>query len=232
MKLIQRWIYDHILSEQELSQVVTGFVPGKNIFVNAEPHLTSKNLMVVDIEDFFPSVNQKQIYRLFKGFGFPYNVAYLLTGLCIFQRRLPQGAPTSPALANIAFSPADQAFENLASEWACVYTRYADDLAFSGGRVFSHEDMETVQETLGKAGFKINQTKSRIIGSGGRQIVAGLVVNQSGLPPRRQRKRWRAMFHQASMNPDAFVGRASSLRGTAAFVNEYNQMLLHRQALP
>ena len=70
LKLVQRWIHNHILSKRELSPTVNGFVSGKNIFSNAQPHLPSKNLMVIDIEDFFPSVSQKQIYRIFKSFGF------------------------------------------------------------------------------------------------------------------------------------------------------------------
>jgi RNA-directed DNA polymerase len=228
MKLVQRWIHTYILSKAELSSRVTGFVLGKNIFLNAKEHLTSRNLMVVDIQDFFPSVRRQQVRRIFRNFGYPPRVANYLAGLCTFQHRLPQGAPTSPTLANIAFSPMDTALELLANEWECKYTRYADDLAFSGDRFFTHEDFNRVEKTLADSGFKINHEKSRITGPGARQIVAGLVVNKSGLPLRIKRMRWRAIFHKADLYPDRYIEQSSKLRGIAAFVNEYNSALAQK----
>jgi RNA-directed DNA polymerase len=228
MKLVQRWIYAHILSKAELSSHVTGFVPNKNIFLNAKEHLASRNVMVVDIQDFFPSVRKQQIRRIFRNFGYPPRVANYLAGLCTLHKRLPQGAPTSPTLANIAFSPVDTLLELLAREWECKYTRYADDLAFSGDRVFTNDDIDRVEKTLAGSGFKINHEKSRIMGPGARQILAGLVVNRSGLPPRVKRRRWRAVFHQANLHPERYIEKSSQLRGIAAFVNEYDSALAQK----
>ena len=225
LKLIQRWIYLHVLSKRQLPSMVTGFVHGKNIFSNAEPHKPLKNLMVIDIKDFFPSVSEKEIVRIFKSFGFPIKVATLLARLCTFESRLPQGAPTSPTLANLAFVPVDLTLQDLAKGWDCVYTRYADDIAFSGNLSFSYKDKREVAQILQQSGFRINHRKSRIIGSGARQILAGLVVNKDGLPPRYKRRRWRARFHQASLNPTQYVGQSAKLKGIAAFVNEYDHDL-------
>lgn len=228
LKLIQRWIYLHILSKRQLPSMVTGFVHGKNIFSNAEPHKRSKNLMVVDIEDFFPSIDERQVSRIFRSFRFPIKVAHRLAGLCTFESRLPQGAPTSPALANLAFEPTDRALEDLARSWDCVYTRYADDIAFSGDTVFSYQAIEEVAQILQESRFSINYRKSRILGSGARQILAGLVVNKDGLPPRYKRRRWRAKFHQASLNPIKYIGQSSKLKGIAAFINEYDNVLAQK----
>jgi len=225
LKLIQRWIHFYILRTHELPSTVTGFVRGKNIFSNAEPHLPSKNLMVLDIKNFFPSVEWKEVVKIFKSFGFPIKASRLLAGLCTFESRLPQGAPTSPTLANLAFLPIDRALQDLAEEWDCIYTRYADDIAFSGDLPFHRKDMREVSKIVRQWGFHINHKKSRIIGSGGRQILAGLVVNTSGLPPHYKRRRWRAIYHQASLEPTKYLGQSSKLKGIAAFVNEYNNEL-------
>jgi retron-type reverse transcriptase len=222
LKLIQRWIYINILSTRELPSVVTGFVQGKNIFSNAEPHKPNKNLMVIDIKDFFPSVTYQEVYKVFKSFGFRRKVLTLLTGLCTLNGRLPQGAPTSPTIANLAFTPVDLALQDLAKGWDCCYTRYADDIAFSGNTPFSRKDIKAVSDILEEWQFHINSRKTRIIGSGGRQILTGLVVNTSGLPPRDKRRRWRAMFHQASIEPSKHVGQSKNLKGIASFINEYD----------
>ncbi|MFC2010146.1 reverse transcriptase family protein [Chloroflexota bacterium] len=225
LKVIQKWIYLNILSTRQLPPAITGFVRGRNIFSNAEPHKPNKNLMVIDIKDFFPSVTYQEVYQVFKNFGFQRKVLTLLTGLCTLDNRLPQGAPTSPFIANLAFNPVDLALQDLAKGWDCTYTRYADDIAFSGNTTFSRKDIKAVSQILGQSGFNINTRKTRIIGSGGRQILTGLVVNASGLPPRYKRRRWRAMFHQASLEPVKYVGQAQSLKGIASFINEYNSEL-------
>jgi len=225
LKLVQRWIYDYILSGVNLPMSVHGFVPGKDIFSNARVHLDSRNIMVVDIQDFFPSIGSKSVRHVFSELHFPVKVANRLTGLSTFRDRLPQGAPTSPALANIIFSPVDVYLIHLAEEWECNYTRYADDLIFSGDRVFSKGDTAQISKILGESGFTINTKKTRIIGSGARQMITGLVANQKGFPPREKRMEWRAMFNQAKLNPVKYKGEGSRLAGIAAFVNMYDKAL-------
>jgi retron-type reverse transcriptase len=225
LKIVQRWIYDYILSTVSLPSEVHGFTPKKDIFTNAKPHLGAKNIMVIDIKDFFPSIKKKSVKRVFKELGFPNKVSERLTGICAFDGRLPQGAPTSPALANIIFSPIDLELINIAKEWDCKYTRYADDIVFSGNMKFTIKEEKRVTSLIEEYRFKINKKKSRIIGSGGRQIVAGLVVNQKGLPPRNKRMEWRATFHQASLNPEKYKDDGLKLMGIASFINRYNSDL-------
>ena len=225
LKLIQKWIYINILSKQQLPSSVTGFVRDKNIFSNAEPHKPNKNLMVIDIKNFFPSVHYQAVYEIFNNLGYPGEVSTLLTGLCTLHMRLPQGAPTSPSIANLVFQPVDLVLLDLAAGWDCSYTRYADDIAFSGNAQFSQNEIKIVSNILKEWGFRINPRKTRIIGGSGRQILTGLVVNTSGLPPRTKRRRWRAMFHQASIKPAKYMGQSQSLEGIASFINEYNHEL-------
>lgn len=228
LKMVQRWIYDYILSDRPLPPSVHGFVRARDIFSNVQPHLASKNIMVIDIKDFFPSINQRHVKQVFKELGFPVKVTIMLTGLCTLAERLPQGAPTSPALANIVFSPVDEQLIPLARQWHCEYTRYADDLVFSGNINFTAQHRLHVTRLIRHAGFVVNPKKARIIGSGGRQIVAGLVANEKGLPPRPKRMRWRAAFHQASLHPASFEGQGLRLLGIAAFVNKYDSILSQR----
>lgn len=225
VKLIQRWVNRYILSLSELPPYVLGFTRGRNIFDHGKVHVQGTNLMVVDIEDFFPSVGTDKIVAVFGGFGFPEEVALQLAKLCSFDGRLPQGAPTSPAIANLVFRDADAELKKLADSWQCEYSRYADDLAFSGSRHFSKADLRKVESVLGRHGFAINRSKSRRIGAGSRQIVTGLVVNSTAKPPRWKRRLWRAMFHRASKHPHEFSDREMRLRGIAAFINQYDHEL-------
>jgi len=225
LKVIQWWINDHILSHEQLPQYVVGFVRGKNIFHNGSPHAPNKNLMVIDIADFFPNVHIERVIDLFQSFGFPDGVSRQLARSCCLDERLPQGAPTSPSLANLVFLPADEELARLAATWECDYTRYADDLAFSGSRRFTSGDMSEVENVLSRYGFSPNERKSRIVGAGARQIVTGLVVNVRPQPPRWKRHLWRAMFHRASKHPNEFSDRKEVLTGIAAFVNQFNPKL-------
>ncbi len=225
LKLIQRWIYDHILSTIVISSSAHGFVPKRDIFTNAKLHLASKNIMVVDIKNFFPSIKRNQVTKVYRELGFPTKVAVRLSGLCTLDGRLPQGAPTSPALANIIFSPTDIELINFSKEQGDIYTRYADDLIFSGDRLFTKADILRITKIVNQSGFEVNSDKTRIIGSGARQIVTGLILNKKGQPPRKKRMAWRATFHQASLNPEKYVVDGLKLMGIASFVNQYNPSL-------
>ena len=171
LKLVQRWINSNILNTYQFPSFITGFVPGKNIFSNAQPHLKNKNLMVLDIKNYFPSVKSGKVYKIFRSFGYSRKVSNLLTYLCTYRSRLPQGAPTSPSLANMAFLPVDLELMDLAKGWECDYTRYADDIAFSGNTPFSNDERYKAKQIIENAGFFINEDKTRIIGGTVKGIV-------------------------------------------------------------
>ena len=222
LKIIQQWIQEHILLKGTLPDNVKGFVKGQSIFSNAKVHAKNRNLMVIDVSNFFPSITFAQVEAVFGDFGYPNRVQHQLTALCCLDGHLPQGAPTSPSLANLVFKPVDEELSKLAKKWKCDYTRYADDLAFSGSRAFSKLEISHAEKILNRFGFSLNKKKSRIIGQGGRQVIAGLVVNNNALPPRVRRRRWRATFHRASKYPKEFMDRVHTLLGIASFVNQFS----------
>ncbi len=92
LKIIQKWIYQHIISKEHFADYVTGFVKGKSIFTNGTMHAGKGNLMVVDIKDFFPSIGTDKVLKVFCDLGFPEPVGYQLTTLCCLNGRLPQGS--------------------------------------------------------------------------------------------------------------------------------------------
>ncbi len=224
LKVIQQWINRRLLSNVKVSAYVMGFVKGRNIVDNAQIHTAGRNLMVVDISDFFPSVQIDAVREVFREIGFPDSVAHQLALLCSIDGGLPQGAPTSPAIANAVFRRADVELNRLANSWRCRYSRYADDLAFSGRRRFTQMDVRRVGTILKKHGFAINRQKCRRIGPGGRQLLTGLLTNKVAHPPRWKRRMWRAVFHRASKHPLEFANGWVKLLGIAAFVNQYDRV--------
>jgi RNA-directed DNA polymerase len=150
----------------------------------------------MDIKDFFPSVNSQKIRPVLREF-FPDEAELELTMQLVTRNgRLPQGAPTSPHLANLVFSHIDEAIaRSLGARW--VYSRYADDLAFSGDDSAGML-IDTVSEIALRNGFSIATKKTRVMRQHHRQKITGLVVNRGLNLPREKRKNWRATLHRIS----------------------------------
>jgi RNA-directed DNA polymerase len=208
LKEVQRRILSEILDRIPAHPAAHGFVRGRSIATFASPH-TGKNVVLrLDLEHFFPAFPAARAQTFFRTIGYPERVADLLGGICsnatpasLWKNRpleidtkswqearilytrphLPQGAPTSPALANLTAYRLDCRLSGLAKSAGAVYTRYADDLAFSGGEEFSrivkrfsaHAAAIAIEE-----GFNINHHKTRFMRQGVRQTLAGVVVNE------------------------------------------------------
>ena len=167
LKTIQRWLLEHVVRGMPVSDAAHGFVRGRGIFSNAQEHVGGKNVLCVDVENFFPSITEKAVRNaLTQALPYKDEVVSQLSGLMTLDGALPQGAPTSPALANTVFFEIDEALKALSLEWECTYSRYADDLTFSGERRFSPADIEVLALLLGRYDFQLNQQKSRILGGG------------------------------------------------------------------
>ena len=134
---------------------------------------------------------------------------------------LPQGAPTSPSLANIAASDLDGSLIDFAGEWKIKYTRYADDLTFSSKTFIPEEFKVEVVSRIDNSGFSINNRKTRFCGHGGRMEVTGLVVNSHVQPPREWRNKVRMLFFQATKHPAEFENRLDELNGYFGAVNAF-----------
>jgi RNA-directed DNA polymerase len=225
LKTVQKWILINILYRRSMPEYVTGFVRGKGILQNAKFHLAKTHLARVDIADFFPSIGPPKVRGVLESFGYNSDVVNLLTRLTTLNAELPQGAPTSPYLANLVFLPCDEAIQKMARERNVVYSRYADDLIFSSDVAFSGDFLRGIEGLIANAGFRINQAKSLKVGKGQRHIVTGFVVNQKVHPPRALRRCLRAKFHQAERDPKAFKKDYHRMQGWAAYVNMYDEKL-------
>ena len=199
LKKLQRQILTEILDKIPPHAAAHGFVKRRSIRTFAAPHTGRRVVLRLDLQDFFPTFGAARIQTVFRTFGYPESVADLLGGLCnaviprhflsglpeardLYSRpHLPQGAPTSPALANICSYRIDCRLSGLARSAGAAYTRYADDLAFSGDEDFERRIdrfSAHVSAILLDEGFRVNFRKSRVMRQGVRQHLAGLVVNQ------------------------------------------------------
>jgi RNA-directed DNA polymerase len=198
LKAIQRRVLHDILDRIPPHDAAHGFRSGRSIRTFAAPHAGRAAVWRIDLKDFFPSIPASRVHALFGAAGYPETVARVLTGLCTTmlpvgvrspdgvttlyrQRHLPQGAPTSSAIANLGAYRLDIRLAAWAAKCGAMYTRYADDLAFSGGTDFAHSGhrfRRIVLQIIVEEGFRPNGAKSRWMTPGGRQQLTGVVVNQ------------------------------------------------------
>lgn len=177
LKQAQEWIYRVLLLPRtKLPSCAVGFIPKKSIVDNAAPHIGAKYLLKMDLKDFFPSISLTRIISAFQYLGYYPRMAYYLARLCCEDDHLPQGAPTSPILSNIIAKHFDKRLSTLASKFNLVYTRYADDLTFSGNHI-PVKFIDIVTDIAVDEGFVVNQVKTKILGPGCRKIITGVSVS-------------------------------------------------------
>jgi len=202
LRKAQKRILRRILDKVILHRACHGFRRGRSILTNAEPHLRKPVVLCLDIEDFFPSITFPRVFGLFRSLGFPRKQAALAARLTTWEGALPQGAPTSPALANIVCRRLDYRLTGLVEGRGGAYTRYADDLTLSGPLDLLNL-LPLVRRIVAEEGFRLGDRKTRIMRAGARQKVCGVVVNEKPALPRAVRRRIRAMEHRASLPADA-----------------------------
>lgn len=178
---VQEWIYEKILLPQyEFDCCVTGFVQGRSILDNASPHCNNKVVLQLDIKDFFPSITLNRVINVFKVLGYYNQMAYNLASLCCQNGVLPQGAPTSPILSNIIAGRMDRRLKGLCTKLGITYTRYADDLSFSGEHI-GKSFIKYVNKIIQSEGFIVNQDKTKLLHNNSRKIITGVSIS-SGKP--------------------------------------------------
>ncbi len=232
LKDLQRQVLHQILDQIPAHAAAHGFRPGRSVRTGVAPHEDQAVVIKLDLESFFTAVTAGRVYGIFRLAGYPEPVAHTLAALCttvtppatirtapaapgqlweprrrLLQRlRRPhfaQGSPTSPALANLSTFALDRRLTGLAARLDASYTRYADDLTFSGGRHLvagSRSIITLVERIAADEGFTVNQLKTRVLTSAQRQRVTGLVVNQHANVARPDYDRLRAILHDAATN--------------------------------
>lgn len=177
LKEIQNWILNEILYNVKISPYAKAYIKGKSIRDNARFHRKQKKVLTLDIKDFFPSITFRRVLHVFRNIGYREDVAVMLANLCCLDNQLPQGAPTSPMLSNIVASSLDYKIIKYLGKEKIRYTRYADDMTFSGD--FDEGDLiKNVERIANRSGFRINEEKIRVRYRNQRQEVTGVVVNE------------------------------------------------------
>ncbi len=224
LRALQRAVLDQILALVPAHPAAHGFVPGRSAVTAARPHLGAGTLISLDLAAFFTSLTAGRVHGLFRAAGYPQPVSRTLTGLCTtrtplyvlreadwlsrsaFQQpHLPQGSPASPALANLCLLRLDRRMTGYAEASGLTYTRYADDLAFSGDdRIRPDRVIRAVTAIIESEGLRVQPAKTRIRRSFQRQQVTGIVVNQRMGTGRREYDQLRALLHNcARLGPDS-----------------------------
>ncbi|QVK18275.1 RNA-directed DNA polymerase [Mycoplasmatota bacterium] len=176
---IQYFIKNNILENIKIDESAFGFRKQKSILANATYHREGEKVLIMDIENFFPSIHKGRVYYVFnKICGYSREVSYDLTRLVTYNNGLPQGAPTSPIISNIVAYKLDLRLKGLSYVIGIKYSRYADDLTFSGAEnKINDKLLYTVSNIIEDEGFKLNLKKIRFYGKNSTKIINGLVIN-------------------------------------------------------
>lgn len=217
LKSTQHWILQNILEKVSLHEAAHGFVSQKSIVSNATPHLKSEVVVNLDMKDFFPTITQERVKGVFRKLGYSHNIATTLSLICTEpategveldgetwyiatgERHLPQGAPTSPALTNILCRRLDNRLKGLADKLGFIYTRYADDMTFSGkkeGIKNVNTLLKAVNQIVTDEGLTVHPDKTKVMRKGTRQEVTGITVNETPSVCRKKLKQFRALLYQ------------------------------------
>ena len=178
LKYIQRKILKNILENKKVSKYATAYQKGKSLKENAQIHIGKKIILKLDIKNYFDSISFYSIYNnCFPIEYFPKGIGMLLTYLCTYNGYLPQGAPTSAYISNLVMKDFDDELGNWCEINNISYTRYSDDMTFSGD-FNPNLIIKKVKTMLFKLGFELNKKKIHVIKQHQQQKITGIVVNE------------------------------------------------------
>jgi len=199
LKEIQRWILDNIFENVPISKYAKAYRKNTSIFKHVFLHKNQEIVLTLDIEDFFRNINEQMVFDMFSKFGYTNHLSGVLCRLCTLDNELAQGAPTSPVISNIILREFDEKLGELIVGLGSRYSRYADDLTFSGAKDLPIEFIENqVSKLLNDYGFRIKKEKTKKMYQYQRQIVTGLVVNEKVQISKKERREIRQVCHYIS----------------------------------
>lgn len=176
LKEVQIWILKNILYKVPVSPFAKAYKPNTGLIENLKFHKNQPKVFTLDLENFFPSISFLSIEKVFHDLGYSRMIAKMLAKLCTRDKILPQGAPTSPSLSNLIFREADIQISSYCIENKIRFTRYADDLCFSGD--FDEKALlDKVTKAVADLNLTINTAKTKLMTPNMRQTVTGVVVN-------------------------------------------------------
>ena len=191
LKHIQKQILENILNNKSISKYAKAYHKGISLKDNAIPHINKKIILKLDIKVFFENISFIDIYNsCFSIEYFPKSVGMLLTYLCTYDEHLTQGSPTSAYISNLVMKEFDEAIGTWCEDKNISYTRYSDDMTFSGNFKPS-EVIIKVRKMLYKLGLQLNNDKIHVITKSSSQFVTGIVVNEKAQVDSKYRKKIR-----------------------------------------
>jgi len=245
LRKAQSWVMEEILQPLTVHPAAMAFRPGLSVVDNASLHVGKEVVVRIDIKDFFPSITFPRVRGFFESLGYNPGISSVLAMLCtdsprvllshqnkscfvaVGNRSLPQGACTSPALANLITHNLDKRIHAYSEKAKWTYSRYADDLILSTNDQKAAPDrvVHGISNVIADEGFQVNKKKTRIMRKSNRQMVTGLVVNDDVRLSNRDLRRLRAFFHNCSIKGLETVSNEigkdamSVARGHLAYVN-------------
>lgn len=180
LKEKQKLILNNLLEKIKLPRCVFGGLKGKSIIENAKQHINNDYLFNIDIKSFFPSVHWKIINKLFLDLGFCKEVSMILNNLTTLNYCLPQGAPTSPYLANLVLTNLDYRLYNLCKNNRLIYTRYFDDISVSGDKRIELLK-EIFFDIINEEGYKVKKEKTYFYKPGEIKKITGILIKNREL---------------------------------------------------
>ncbi len=225
LKTVQYWIKDYFLWNLKIHPACHAYLPKRSIKTNAVFHKQQNFVANIDIEDYFGSIKNHQVFELLKANGIGSILSHVVANLLTLDETLPQGAPTSPTISNAFLYEFDKAFTTYCSDNNLIYTRYADDITISGeSRKPIEESIKYVRKALQNYGLSLKDKKTRIASKYASQRVTGLVVNEHVLPPREYRRKVRAIFHKANLNPAEYLPLLKKLKGYLSYLSSFDEL--------
>jgi RNA-directed DNA polymerase len=197
---IQRQVARTIFARLPVHDCAMAYQQGSKARNHAEKHVNSKELLVVDIEHFFPSISRQLILETLVDAGISIAQSHYLSLLCCVGGSLPQGASTSPILSNLVFRRLDERLSRLASVLGLVYSRYADDLAFSGESI-PRNLIGLIEKIIGSKNFRLNPQKTKLKVAGAKKILTGISISSGVLKvPKSFKRKLRSEVYELEKN--------------------------------
>ncbi len=197
LKGFQSWILVNVLDKTKVSNSCKGFEKKSSTLDNAIPHKGANTILTLDLKDFFPNITSKQVFNIFKTLGYNDLISTIFTNICTYKGFLPQGSPCSPKLANLCAWKLDLRIQGYVGKRGINYTRYADDLSFSGLNPANVvRIIPMISKIIESENFIINNLKTRIASSARAKIVTGLVISDENIGiGKKKYKNVRAKIH-------------------------------------
>ena len=254
---IQKRIYENVLRNAKVSSCAAAYIKGRSIRDATAKHIGRPVLIKVDIKDFFFTIDFEAVKDVFSKLGFDKYQAITLANFCCYKGRLPQGTSTSPMLSNLVMREFDDETEKFCLKHCIRYTRYSDDMLFSGGfdgEFDTRRFVAYIKSILEDFGFQMNLSKTKIINQGQRQTALGVVLNEKQQVPKEYRKQIRQEIYYCSehsvkshlehVNDERFmlpngepdyIGYIDNLNGRINFALQINpddmEMVLYKNSL-